>query len=284
MRLINPARLVQTAFEEGYAVPAFNTNGGSYDITRAAVEAAGEMGSPLILQTYEGNLPYRGPRHSAEIARFLAAEATVPVALALDHGHTLESCREVLEAGYTAIMFDGSEGTLEENIAGSKKARRLADQFGAALEAEVGHLHTPGEDPDAMPPKTDPDEAAAFLAEVGVDYLAVAIGTRHGLWKEQKDIDFELLGRLRDRCNVPLVQHGTGGVSLDDLARLAKSGIAKANFGEVFRAPYIDYFLEIEKAIDHAGHPWKIQQKVMERLKEDMKAIIAALGSEGKAR
>jgi len=284
MRLINPARLVRTAYEEEYAIPAFNTNGGSYDITRAAVEAAEETGSPLILQTYEGNLPYRGPRHAAEIARFLAQEATVPVALALDHGHTLESCRGVLEAGYTAIMFDGSEGTLEENIAGSKKARRLADQFGAALEAEVGHLHTPGEDPDAIPPKTDPDEAAAFLAEVDVDYLAVAIGTRHGLWKEQKDIDFDLLGRLRDRCGVPLVQHGTGGVSLGDLARLAKSGIAKANFGEVFRAPYIDYFLEIEKAIDHAGHPWKIQQKVMERLKEDMKAIIAALGSEGKGR
>lgn len=284
MHLINPSRLVKQAFAEGYAVPAFNTNGGSYDITRAAVEAAEATGSPLILQTYEANLAYRGAEHAARIAEFLAAEATVPVALALDHGHTLDKCEECLRAGYTAIMFDGSEEALEENIAGSKRARRLADRYGAALEAEVGHLHTPGEDPDATPPKTDPEEAAAFLAEVDVDYLAVAIGTRHGLWTEQKEIDIPLLERIRDRCGVPLVQHGTGGVSHEDLTRVVRAGVAKANFGEVFRAPYIDYFLEEEKAIDHAGHPWKIQQKVMERIKEDMIALIGALGSEGKGR
>ena len=283
MRLINPSRLVRRAFEGGYAVPAFNTNGGSYDITRAAVEAASETGSPLILQTYEPNLGYRGARHSARIAEFLAAEVDVPVGLALDHGHTVEGCRAALEAGYTTVMFDGSELSLEENIAGAKRARAVADHFGAALECEVGHLHTPGEDPDAVPPKTDPEEAAAFVAEVEVDFLAVAIGTRHGLWKEQKDIDFDLLERIRDRVQVPIVQHGTGGVSLEDLARVAKLGVAKANFGEVFRAPWVDYFLEEEKALDHKGHPWKIQKKVMERLKADMKAIIAALGAEGKA-
>jgi ketose-bisphosphate aldolase len=284
MHLINPSRLVRRAFEQGYAVPAFNTNGGNYDITRAAVEAAEEMGAPLILQTYEPNLAYRGAGHAAAIAKLIAAEVTVPVALALDHGHSLAGCQKVLEAGYTAIMFDGSEHSLEENIAGSKKARALADRFGAALEAEVGHLHTPGEDPDAVPPKTDPDDIAAFLAEVEVDYLAVAIGTRHGIWKEQKTIDFDLLERIRAKSSVPLVQHGTGGVSLEDLTRLAQSGIAKANFGEVFRAPYIDYFLEADKTLNHGGHPWKIEQQVMERLKADMKAIIAALGAEGRAR
>lgn len=283
MRLINPSSLVRRAFEKGYAVPAFNTNGGSYDITRAAVEAAEEMRSPLILQTYEPNLAYRGPVHAAGIAILLASETSVPVALTLDHGHSLDGCRTVLEAGYTGVMIDGSHLPLEENIRLTNEARILADRFGASLEAEIGHIFTPSDGEEEIPPKTDPAEAAEFAGAVQVDFLAVAAGTKHGIYDSQDSLDFELLARLRDVTGLPLVQHGTGGVSHEHLRKAVTCGIAKANFGEVFRGPYIDYFLEIEKTIAHHGHPWKIQQKVMERLKEDMKQIIAALGSEGKA-
>jgi len=284
MGLTNPRGMVLAAWKGGYAVPAFNTNGGSYDITRAAVEAAEALGAPLILQTYEGNLPYRGPEHGARIAELCAREATVPVALQLDHGRSVASCHAALEAGYTAVMIDGSDLPFDDNVAVTREAQALARSHGAAVEGEIGHVAIRGADGAAPPaPKTDVDEARRFVEATGVDFLAVAIGTTHGLFESQTAIDFALLSRLRGEVGAPLVLHGTGGVPHELLSRCVACGIAKANFGEVFRAPYIDYFVELERTLDHQGHPWKIMQAVEQRLRGDMCALIRALGAEGKA-
>jgi len=285
MQLVNPRALLGKARSGGYAVPAFNSNGGSYDITRAAIEAAEELGSPLILQTYQNNLPYRGMLHSRRIAELFLDDIHVPVALQLDHGHDAPSCRAALEAGYTSVMIDGSALPFAENVAVTREVLAMAEDFGAAVEGEIGHIAIRGADGtfDAAP-KTDPAEAAEFARRTGVHALAVAIGTTHGIFESQTDIDFDLLTTLRDAVSVPLVLHGTGGVPHNLLTRCVQCGIAKANFGEVFRAPYIDYFLELERTLDHRGHPWKIQRAVKDRLKTDMKALIRALGSEGKGR
>lgn len=285
MKLVNPRNMLAKARDGGYAVPAFNSNGGSYDITRAAVEAAEELGSPLILQTYQNNLPYRGMLHSRRTAELFLDGLSVPVALQLDHGHDAPSCRAALEAGYTAVMIDGSALPFAENVAVTKEVLSMASGFGAAVEGEIGHITIRGADGTVnAAPKTDPAEAAEFAQQTGVHALAVAIGTTHGIFESQTDIDFDLLAALRDAVAVPLVLHGTGGVPHSLLTRCVQCGIAKANFGEVFRAPYIDYFLELARTLDHQGHPWKIMQAVTDRLKADMKALIQALGSEGKGR
>ena len=283
MKLINPVDMVRKAREAGYAVPAFNTNGGSYDITRAAVEAAEELNSPLILQTYENNLPYRGFGHSARIAELFAKEAAIAIALQLDHGHSPDSCRVALAAGYAAAMIDGSGMPFDENVSVTREALAIAREAGAALEGEIGHIAIRGADGEVpAAPKTDIQEAEEFAKQTGLDFLAVAIGTTHGLFESQTDIDLGLLQALRETLDVPLVLHGAGGVPLDLLSKCVSSGIAKANFGEVFRAPYVRYFMDLAQTMDHQGHPWRIMRGVKDRLKDDMKELMRALGAEGK--
>ena len=116
-----------------------------------------------------------------------------------------------------------------------------------------------------------------------VDLLAVAVGTTHGVYQRQRGIDFELVSTLARAVAVPLVMHGTCGVSPEDLARLVRCGMAKINFGEPFRLNYIRYFLDLADTMEHLWHPWKIQQEVKNRLKGDMRTLIEALGADGKA-
>jgi len=277
--------MILKAWEEGYAVPAFNSNGGSYDIIRAAIEAAEELGSPLILQTYQDNLAYRGYDHAAKISALLAEEANIPVALQLDHGHSLQDCRSALEAGYTSVMIDGSNLSFDDNVAITRQTVALARGYGAAVEGEIGHIVIQkGEGHVPAAPKTDIEEAKTYCDMTEVDLLAVAIGTTHGVIECQTDIDFDLLRRLRSAIDVPLVLHGTCGIPQELLARCVKSGIAKANFGEVFRAPYVRYFAEYTDTLDHRQHPWRIMQACKDRLKKDMRCLIHILGAEGKGR
>jgi len=284
-QFVNPKDMVLKARKGGYAVPAFNSNGGSYDIIRAAIEAAEELGSPLILQTYQDNLAYRGYNHAAKISALLAEDANIPVALQLDHGHSLPDCQKALEAGYISVMIDGSHLSFDDNVALTKLTVELAREYGAAIEGEIGHIAIQkSEDNIPSLPKTDIEEARTYCRLTGVDYLAIAIGTRHGVIESQTDIDFDLLKTLRSTIDVPLVLHGTSGIPYELLTKCVENGIAKANFGEVFRAPYIKYFDEYIVTLDHQHHPWRIMQACKDRLKEDMKCLIRVLNAEGKGR
>ena len=297
MRFINPSGMVRKASEHGYAIPAFNTNGGSYDITRAALEAAQETSSPLILQVYEPNSAYRGFDFFVNLARFLCDELTirVPVALHLDHGKTFGSVMKAIRAGFSGVMLDASQSSLEENIAIMQKVVAVAHHLDVAVEAEVGYVK--GNDPPQqkqigrVPPPLEPTvtpsytsvmEATRFVHEAEVDMLAVSIGTIHGVFQRQTRMNFQLLDELRSAVPVPLVQHGTSGISLEHLSSLAKAGMAKINFGEPFRYNFINYFSELSESMEHLWHPWKIMQEVKQRLKADMIELIKALGSDGK--
>ena len=297
MRFVHPGTMVQQAAEGGYAVPALNTNGASYDLTRAALEAAQEMQSPLILQVYEPNCSYRGFDYFVQLARFLCDElqVTVPVALQLDHGHSYASVLQAMRAGFTSVMFDASHEPVEENIRLSADVRQVATALGVALEAEVGYVkgnEPPKEEqigrvpvpekPTIPPSKTTPGEVRRFLEGVAVDMLAVSVGTTHGVYQSQSEIDFDLLAQLSAASSVPLVQHGTSGISLEDLSRLARGGMSKINFGEPFRYDYIRYFTELTDSLEHLWHPWRVQKEIKNRIKENMKTLIDALGASGR--
>jgi fructose-bisphosphate aldolase, class II len=298
MNVISAKPLVEAARQGGYAVPAFNTNGGCYDITRAALEAAQEMRAPLILQVYEPNTEYRGFEFFVMQAKFLGKElgVTVPVALHLDHGHSYASVLKAMRAGMTSVMIDASHDPIEENIRKTCEVVRAAHTLGVSVEAEIGYVtgnepkpeHKVGrvpvpERPTLPPGKTTVEDAVRFVRETPVDMLAVAIGTTHGVYAHQSDIDFDLLAKLRHAVPLPLVQHGTCGISHADLRRLASAGMAKINFGEPFRYEYIRYFSELTDTMEHAWHPWRIMREVKNRLKADMQALITACGAEGKA-
>lgn len=298
MKLISAKPLVDDAHRRRYAVPAFNTNSANYEMTRAALEAAQEMRSPLIIQEYEPNAAYRGFEYLVMQVRTLCDELniTVPVALHLDHGHSFESVMKAIRAGFTSVMIDGSHDPVEVNAALTRQVLAAARPLGISVEAEIGHVvgnepprgrqigRTPVPSKPAAPAaRTRPEEAAEFLALADVDMLAVAVGTTHGVYQSQTDIDYELIKAIRARVPVPLVQHGTGGISLADLTRLKDAGMAKVNFGEGFRYDYIRHFADIMDNGEHLWHPWRIMQDVKNRLREYMKELIRALASDNKA-
>lgn len=298
MNIVAAGPLARAARENGYAVPAFNTNGATYDLTRAALEAAQETESPLIVQVYEPNTAYRGFEYFVHQVRFLCEERkiTVPVAIQLDHGHSFESVVRAIRAGFTAVMIDASHEPIDVNAAVTRKVVEVARPLGVSVEAEIGYVagNEPAETeqvgrtpvpaaPTATAPKSTPEEVEDFVSRVDVDMLAVAVGTTHGIYERQTGMDLDLVRTLRATTSVPLVQHGTGGVWLEDLGHLKDAGMAKVNFGEVFRYDYIRHFLDITDNTEHRWHPWRIMEQSKDRLKETMKELIHVLGSEGRA-
>lgn len=212
----------------------------------------------------------------------LTQGSTIPVALHLDHGASFTSALSAFKAGYRSVMIDGSHLPLQENIRLTRQVVEALQPLGVTVEAEVGHV-SGGVHSSGHGATTDPSDALRLVEETRVDLLAIANGTQHGVIDLQDNIDFDLIERLRGQITIPLVQHGTSGIPLDLITRLAKSGMAKINFGEPFRANYIKYFREYADALDHKDHPWRIMWAVKDRLKEDMKQLILALGSDGKA-
>jgi fructose-bisphosphate aldolase class II len=297
MKFIPSKELLSAARQDNYAVPAFNSNGGTYDITRASLEICQELRSPLILQVYEPNCRYRGYQYFVDQIKHLCGELDIdiPVAIQLDHGHSYESVAQAIHAGFTGVMIDGSHELLEKNIALTNEVIRLAHALGVSVEAEVGYVkgNQPKkekqigkvdvpEKPDIPPTKTEISEVLTFLENTDVDMLAVSIGTTHGVYKHQTEIDYSLLKDIYEKVSVPLVQHGTCGITMEDLSKLSQSGMSKINFGEPFRFNYIKYFNELTDQMEHLWHPWRIMQEIKNRLKEDMREIIQALGSQNR--
>lgn len=298
MNIVSAREMTRDARENGYAVPAFNTNGATYDLTRAALESAREMESPLIVQVYEPNAGYRGFGYFVHQVRYLCEELDVgvPVAIQLDHGHSFDSVVRAIRAGFTSVMIDASHEPIDVNAEITRKVVEVARPLGVSVEAEIGYVagNEPAQteqvgrvpvpqSPTQPAPRTAPEEAIDFVKRVDVDLLAVAVGTTHGVYESQTGMDFDLVRSLRSAVDVPLVQHGTGGISLEDLSRLKDAGMAKINFGEVFRYDYIRHFLDITDNAEHLWHPWRIMEQTKDRVKATMIDLIRALGSDGKA-
>ena len=211
MPLIDAATLVRHAHRHRYAVVQINTNGGTYDITRAIIESAEEENSPVILGAYEANLAYRGYEYAAMQMKFFADRAKVPVAIHLDHGGSVDACKKAIDAGFTSVMIDGSHGALEENIRLAKQVVAIAKPQAVSVEAEVGELQklNPDGSMSEMKNLSDPLEVSRMSRETGIDFLAVGIGNAHGFYKDAPNIRFDLLEKLAAASAVPLVLHGT---------------------------------------------------------------------------
>lgn len=283
MKLYNAKHLCDQAAAKGFGIPALNNNGGTYDIGRAIFEAAEELQSPLIAQCYEPNLEYRGFDYAGHLLKYLAADTTIPLALALDHGKSPQSVLRAVRAGFTHVMIDYADKPLEENVRGTREIIELVRPLGISVEAEIGHIIKSSDASSQRAPKVSVAEAKEFTAKVDVDLLAVAVGTTHGIFKEQHGMDFGLMSQIRAAVTPPLVLHGTCGISLPDISRCVKAGMTKINFGEGLRMNYIRYFNELSQTLNHEHHVWRIARAAKDRLKEDIKEIIRAVGSEGKA-
>ena len=283
MKLVNAKTMAMDAARGGYAVPALNTNGATYDITRAIIEAADEMRSPLIIQCYEPNLEYRGYDYFPYLVKHLAEGCTIPIALHLDHGHGVDSIMKAVRAGFTSVMIDCASLPLTENIRQTRRVAELVGPLGISVEGEVGNIIKSSDEEGKKAPLTDAADVRVFAKESSADLLAVAVGTTHGIFKEQTGIDLGLISELRNATDIPLVLHGTCGVPLGLISECVKNGMAKINFGEALRMNYIKYFNEFSETLDHEHHAWRIMRECKDRLKADIKLIIEAVSSAGRA-
>jgi len=273
---MNAKELIEDAYKNNYSVAAMNANGATYDIARAIIESANEEDLPVIIQAYEHNINYRGYEYFVLLIKHLAKNSRVPYAITLDHGNSLKSIMQAVRAGFTGVMMDNTEYTLEDNIKRIQDLIKYVKPIGVSVEAEVGHM-AQAEKPEDGTFKSDIREVEIFLNEVDADLLAVSVGTSHGYYKEQKMIDFDLIKKIHAMTCTPLVMHGTCGIPLELITKLVQCGMRKINFGEAFRMNYIKYFNELSTGINHKGHAWKVTEEVKNKLKRDMKAILKAI-------
>jgi fructose-bisphosphate aldolase class II len=235
MTLQNVLPWILCAQQEGWAVGAFNAN--TLEQVQAIVLAAQAEGAPAIIQVSHRALAYigsgneiQGLKYIAAIGKIAAESVTVPIALHLDHGTE----REVLQAialGFTSVMFDGDGYSFEENISITKHLCEAADSVGVCMEAEVGEVPKPDakEYDKAAIALTQPEQAAQFAESTGIDALAVALGSVHGLKTKQISLDLDRLTEICRRVSIPLVLHGSSGVSDNDIKQGITIGLCKVN-------------------------------------------------------
>ena len=226
--LVNLNDVLKKAQQEHYAVGLFNTI--DSDMLEAVISTAEEMESPVIIGTAQVLLPYGELKLTAKAMLSAAERAKVPVVVHFDHGTTFERCMEALKLGYSSIMFDGSAGDLQKNLDDTAEVVRIAHAMGASVEGEIGHVGMAATDDGLLTDMyTTPQEAVDFVNATGVDALAVAIGTAHGVYKTKPRLDIERLSQIRAVLDTPLVLHGGSGLSDEDFRNTIAAGIAKVN-------------------------------------------------------
>lgn len=227
MPLVSGAEVVVAAARAGRGAGAFNVI--QLEHVEALIAGAERAGAPVVLQISENAVKYHGALKPIGVATLAAATAaSVPVVVHLDHAMDRDLVAAAVALGFTSVMYDGSGLPYAENVAATAEVTGFCHDHGVFVEAELGEIggkdgvHAPGA-------RTSPDEAAAFVAATGVDALAVAVGSSHAMTERTAELDFELIGALRDAVGLPLVLHGSSGVADADLARAVGAGITKVN-------------------------------------------------------
>lgn len=214
------------------AIGAFNTH--NLEMLPAIIKAAGKQKTPVIVQTSCGTANYVGHKNLVAVCKSMAEEYGVDVVLHLDHAKDFDEIRKAIRAGYSSVMFDGSSLSFKENILGTKQVVNFAKEYGVSVEAELGTVGGTEEGivvSQAEVFYTDPKDAVEFVAETGIDALAVAIGTNHGQYMSKTDISFDQLKQIKEVVDIPLVIHGGTGVKDDDVKKVIDLGIRKFNVG-----------------------------------------------------
>lgn len=230
MYLVSTRNMLNKAQHENYAVPAFNIH--NLETIQVVMETAAEMASPVILAGTPSTFAYAGSDYLISICQQAAEQYRIPVALHLDHHENIpDICNKVI-SGVRSAMIDASHFPFEENIRLVKEVVNFCHYWDCTVEAELGRLGGQEDDlivdaKDAL--FTDPDSAVQFIKATGIDSLAVAIGTAHGMYKHEPHLDFDRLHAIRQKTEIPLVLHGASGIPDTDVRHCIDLGICKVN-------------------------------------------------------
>lgn len=237
MPLLNMNDLVKIAHNHDVMLPAFNTT--NMEMTLAIMDAFEQNGMPGIVQIAPTNIKLTGYDFIAEVAKRAISDYTVPIALHLDHGKTLDDVRQAVNAGFTSIMIDGAALPFEENIRFSRQAVDFCHANGVPVEAELGAIK--GKEDDHVSEadcKTDPDQVAEFVERTGCDLLAVSIGNVHGL-EDTPKIDLDHLAKIAAVSPCPLVLHGGSGIPYETITAMKQFNMVKINIASDLRQAFI---------------------------------------------
>ncbi|MHA7967559.1 class II fructose-1,6-bisphosphate aldolase [Paenibacillus sp. CAU 1782] len=284
MPLVSMNELLPKAKANKYAVGQFNMN--NLEFAQATVEAAIEENSPFIYGVSEGALKYMGIEFTVAMAKAAADKSGLPIALHLDHGSSFDVAMKCIRAGFSSVMFDGSHYGLEENIALTKEVVKAARAMGVSVEGELGTIGGVEDDlsvDEADAKMADPAEAIRFYEETGVDCLAIAVGTAHGMYKGEPKIHYDIIQKVADAIPVPIVLHGGSGVP-DEAIRLSiQAGVGKINVNTENQVACTNAIREVLLANSEVIDPRKYLTPARSAMKAVIQEKIRLFGSNNQA-
>ena len=283
--LMNMKDILAVAKENKFAIPAFNIS--DYSMFLGIMDVCEETNSPVIIEIHPDELSFTGPEMVLAIKE-RAYKSPVPVCIHLDHCSDFGTIIYAIQSGFTSVMFDGAELPFEENIAGAKKVVEAAHPANVSVEAELGTIgSTDPADFEGGTAKiiyTNPDDAAKFVAETGVDTLAVAIGTCHGLYPAgmKPELKLDILKEIEAKVDIPLVLHGGSNNPDKEIGESVTLGINKINISSDIKVAYFQKMREVLKD-EGVREPNVIEPQCMEAMKECAKHKLELFQTIGKA-
>lgn len=280
MPLVPMTAFIEDSKKHKYAVGQFNLN--NLEFTQAITEAAMEEKSPVIFGVSEGAMRYMGLDYTVAMAKAAAERAGVPVALHLDHGSSFEVVMKCIQAGFSSVMFDGSHYPLEENIRLTKQVVEAAHAVGVSVEGELGTIggvedDLSVDDEDAALAK--PEEAIRFWEETKVDYMAIAVGTAHGMYKGEPKIRFDIIEKVASNIGAPIVLHGGSGVPDEAIKKAISLGVGKINVNTENQVACTETIRKILGEKPDLIDPRKYLGPAREAIKEVVKGKMRLFGS-----
>ncbi|MDF2815447.1 MAG: tagatose-bisphosphate aldolase [Paenibacillus sp.] len=284
MPLVSMNEFLPKAKAGKFAVGQFNMN--NLEFAQAITDAAIEEKSPFIFGVSEGALKYMGYEYTVAIAQAAAQKSGLPIALHLDHGSTFEVAMKCIRAGFSSVMFDGSHYSLEENIRLTKEVVKAAHAMGVSVEGELGTIGGVEDDINVDEEHANlakPEEAIRFYEETGVDCLAIAVGTAHGMYKGEVKIHYDIIEQVSKAIPVPIVLHGGSGVP-DEAIRLAiQAGVGKINVNTENQVACTDAIRQVLSQDSKVYDPRKYLTPARKAMVEVVQTKIRLFGSSNQA-
>jgi tagatose 1,6-diphosphate aldolase GatY/KbaY len=280
MSIISTKYLLQDAQARGYAVPAFNIH--NAETIQAILEVCKEMQSPVILAGTPGTFKHIAFEEIFALCEAYSESYGMPLALHLDHHESLADISRKVNAGVRSAMIDGSHFPFAENVRLVRSVVDFCHRHDCSVEAELGRLGGVEDDMDVDEESaflTDPQEAKRFVEQTGVDSLAVAIGTAHGLYTQRPKIDFKRLGEIRETVNIPLVLHGASDVPDEYVRRAIELGVCKVNVATELKIAFADAVKKWFGDNPEGNDPRYYMRVGMDAMKEVVRSKVTVCGS-----